>query len=223
MQILSLLAASELLPSVLWLLGKQTPTYGWTYRQTEGEDEAFATAACIAALAVYLTKCEKTSAAVDAIKRAVSSALDRLFGMLSVDGFWRGHLNESNDLSGTANIVDLISFPEVRSALKKALIRARRGHGWPVSYNDVEPALNSTIQVLSTIYDVLLSGRGDIDHESIKAIVGYIADEMLTKDGGQRLDSRDWPMLARLCALILSNTEGRILPESEIQRTDQLV
>lgn len=66
------------------------------------------------------------------------------------------------------------------------------------------------------MFDLLANGPGDIDHQNLHSITAYIADQMLNHEGGQRLDSWDWIMLARLCALILRTTEGNIIPEHEM-------
>ncbi len=85
----------EWLPSVTWLLQQQQlNTGGWSYRATDTGDQAFSTAACIAALAVFvaryarlLEKEQSTATAQNAeedkiigsIKTAISKGIERTF------------------------------------------------------------------------------------------------------------------------------------------------
>ncbi len=242
----------DLLASVRWLLKNQNPsTHGWKYRPTDSEDEAFSTAACIAALAVFMSRYasilpsetigasnpeihKSNQEMVGAIKIAIANGLQRLFDMKSKEGLWKGHLNEPNDLIGTANIIDLISSPEVGEAIplvnridltakiadvKAALIMLRRHYGWPINYDSPEPSISATIHVLFTLYDTLLNDKNDVTHLNLRGIAKYIAEETTEKGGALRLDSWDWPMLGRLCATLLSTTEGRILSESEVSQS----
>jgi hypothetical protein len=226
--------------SIRWLLEKQLPSHGWQYRELDGKDQAYSTAACIAALARYAvhhnrppvdgTGEDAESQLIQSIGKAIDKGLNRLFAMQSDCGLWAGRLNEPNDLSGSANIIDLISLPEVASVAnanrtglsskvaiaRKSLIAAQRRGGWPSSPGNPGPSLPATIHVLFTVFDLLANARGDIDHQNLHSISAYLADQMINHEGGHRLDSWDWIMLARLCALILTTTEGNIMPEHEI-------
>ncbi len=110
------------------------------------------------------------------------------------------------------------SIAERIETIKRALLAAQKGPGWPASYGGLEPALNTTIQVLFTVYDILVDDARDVDHHNMQAVAAHIASELTSHDGGRRLDSWDWSMLGRLCALILGKTEGRILPESQTSK-----
>jgi hypothetical protein len=149
-----------------------------------------------------------------------------LLDLRSPEGFWRGHLSEPNDLAGSANILDLISLPEVQEIassqdiggelkkVRKALLLTQKAHGWPSSFGASAPALVSTIQVLHTGFDALLTDRHDVNRDRIRGVLNYIADELIAKNGCQRLDSWDWAMLGRLSALVLGRAGVQSVPES---------
>jgi hypothetical protein len=222
--------------SASWLIEHQDASGGWSYRVSDPETEALSTAACVAALAVFLTT--RTDEVLKGkVETCIRKGWDTLRRIRQQDGLWKAHIPGVIDIEETANILDLLSLTEVSERLDALKLAPRQtldpvrasliqlagsSPGWPTKIGG-EPALDATINVLVATFDDYASSQGASQPLQFKTISEWIINQMKDTDGGLRLQSWDWAMLLRLSAYAIRFIGGSRMQGDEYQKLETKV
>ena len=220
--------------TVTWILEKQKEGEkgGWTYRDDRPDEEPLATAACVAALAYYLHVSGSTLSAEDrtSIIQRAYRGLQCLSKLREESGLWQGHLSGLNDITESANIIDLLLLPEIHEqlktidpefdqfmrALQRALKKNARSGAWPASWREgAEPSVTTTISATHAAFSKLATSTDEMERAFLYGACEYIVEQLAHHKDDSRLFSGDWTILARLSAAVVTSSAGQLLSEAE--------